>query len=181
MATWQSQLQKLVQVAEQLPELLNEAFSAQPSSGRSWPAGLPSCPTLVEFYALCDGGTFSRYSLHPLADLQVFQDDWGKDEIQPGRYVVIGDNEFGHSLIWDSTEDQVGYYDLDGADGLVMSAETGDDLMGRTMAGFLEGLFAPPRRTRGDEVKKMWAQALAELERICEPSAEPDRGPPPGS
>ena len=164
-ATWQSQLQKLVRVAEQLPEALNEEFSVQQPSGQKWPAGLPSCPALQEFYALCDGGTFSHYSLHPLADLQQFRED---DEAEPGRYVEIGDTRFGHSLVWDSDEDRVGYYDFDGADGFVMSEETGAELMGRTMADFLTGLFSPPRRTRGDPVQQMWAKVLAELDRVAE-------------
>jgi hypothetical protein len=165
MATWQSQIQKLVRVAELLPEPLNEAFLVQPSSGGSLPAGLPSCPALQEFYALCDGGTFSHYSLHPVAEVQEFSED---DEAEPGRYVVIGDTEFGHSLVWDSDEDRVGYYDFDGADGFVMSEETGAELMGRTMADFLAGLFAPPRSTRGDQVQQMWAKVLTELDRVAD-------------
>jgi hypothetical protein len=181
MAAWQSQLQRLVRVAERLPEPLNEAFSARPPSGGNWPPSLPSCPALQEFYALCDGGTFSHYSLHRLAELQDFREDRGDDEIEPGRYVVIGDTEFGHPLIWDSTQDRVGYYDVDGADGFVMSEETGAELMGRAMSDFLAGLFSPPRRTRGDQVQQMWGQALAELGRIAEPAAAPDRGPPSGS
>jgi hypothetical protein len=164
-ATWQSQLQKLVRVAGQLPGALNEEFSVEPPSGQKWPAGLPSCPALQEFYALCDGGTFSHYSLHPLADLQQFQED---DEAERGRYVGIGNTQFGQSLIWDSDEDRVGYYDLDGADGFVMSEETGAELMGRTMADFLTGLSSPPRRTRGDPVQQTWAMVLAELERVPE-------------
>ena len=165
MATWQSQIQKLVRVAEQLPEPLNEAFSARPSSGGSWPPSLPPCPALQEFYALCDGGTFSHYSLHPLAELHEFQED---DEAEPGRYLAIGDTEFGYSLVWDSVEDRVGYYDFDGADGFVWSEETGAELMGRRMVDFLAGLFSPPRRTRGDEVQQMWAKVLAELDRVTE-------------
>jgi hypothetical protein len=98
-------------------------------------------------------------------NLHEFQED---DEVEAGRYVVIGDTEFGHSLVWNSTEDQVGYYDFDGADGFVMSEETGAELMGRTMAGFLAGLFSPPRRTQGDPVQQKWGQVLAELERVPE-------------
>ena len=80
----------------------------------------------------------------------------------------IGATEFGHSLVWDSAEDRVGYYDTDGADGFVMSEETGAELMGRTIADFLAGLFAPPRRTRGDQVQQMWAKVVAELDRAAE-------------
>ena len=50
MPTWQSQLQKLVQVGERLPDPLNEAFSARPPSGRSWPRHLPP----AEVAARCD-------------------------------------------------------------------------------------------------------------------------------
>jgi hypothetical protein len=181
MATWQSQLQKLVRVGEQLPEPLNLAFSAERPSGRGWPSRLPSCPALQEFYALCNGGTFNHYSLGRLADLQHLRGHGGQDGIEPGRYVIIGDTEFGHPLVWDSIEDRVGYYDPDGADGLVLSEETGAEGMGRSMADFLAGLFAPPRRTRGDQVQQLWGQALAELERIPEPAAGPDRSADPGS
>jgi hypothetical protein len=161
MGTWQSQLQKLVRISEQLPEPLNEAFLVEPPSGGHWPAHLPACPALQEFYGICDGGTFSHYTLASQADLEFFSDD----DVETGRYIVIGDTEFGHSLVWDSAQDKVGYYDLDGADGFVMSEETGAELMGRTMSDFLTGLFSPPRRTRGDPMQQMWAKTLAELER----------------
>jgi hypothetical protein len=164
MSTWQARLRTLVRIVDQLPEPLNEAFSAQPPAGRPWPHRLPTCPALQDFYTLCDGGTFSHFSLHPLRDVQEFEED---DTVEPGRYVVIGDTEFGHSLVWDSTDDRVGYYDSDGADGFVISEETGAELMGRTAADFLAGLFSPPRRTRGDEVQKMWAQVLEELDRTA--------------
>jgi hypothetical protein len=165
MATWQFQLQKLVRICEQLDDPLNEAFSAEPPSGKPWPSHLPSCPALQEFYGICNGGAFSHYSLASQAELEFFSEFVNEDEAEPNRYIVIGDTEFGHSLVWDSTQDQVGYYDLDGADGFVMSEEIGADLMGRTMSDFLTGLFSPPRRTRGDKVQQMWTKTLAELDR----------------
>jgi hypothetical protein len=161
--TWQSRLQKLVRVIEELPEPLNDYFLVEPPSGKSWPKELPPCPALKEFYTLCDGGTFSHYSLHSLDEVHEFDEG---DDVGPEGYVTIGDTEFGHSLVWDSAKDQVGYYDFDGADGFVMSEETGAELMGRTMADFLAGLFSPPRRTKGDKVQQMWSQVLIELDRV---------------
>ena len=165
MTTWRDRLRKLVRVAGRLPAPFGESFSVRPPSGRRWPARVAPCPALQEFYALCDGGTFSHYSLDRLAMLQTFQ---GDDAAEPGQYVGFGNTGFGHPLVWDGAADRVGYHDLDGADGFVWSEETGAELMGRTMADFLAGLFSPPRHTRGDPTQQMWAQVLADLERLAE-------------
>jgi hypothetical protein len=161
MPTWQAQLRKLVEIFEELPEPLTEAFLVEPPSGKAWRKGIPSCPALQEFYSLCDGGTFSYYTLSALGDLQKFDEE----EVEGNRYLAIGDTQFGHTLVWDSREDRVGYYDFDGADGLVMSAETGAALMGLPMEGFLRGLFTPPTRpNKRDDVEKAWIQVLERLQ-----------------
>src|SRR5262249_38733926 len=163
-ARWQSTVQKLVRVGQQLPEPLNEAFTARPPSAGRWPKGRPSCPALQEFYSLCDGGTFGRYTFGRRRDLQDLHE--GAGDAEAGRYLAFGDTEFGHQLVWDSAQDRVGYYDSDGADGLVLSGETGAELMGLPMDEFLSGLFSPPRREWG-EVEKMWRLALAALEQLA--------------
>ena len=92
--------------------------------------------------------------------------EWsGDDAYEPGRYLIFGDIEFGHPLVWDGVEDRVGYHDQDGADGLVMSDETGLEMMGLKLSAFLESLFARPADTR-DEIPKLWAETLDRLDRL---------------
>jgi hypothetical protein len=160
MATWQTKLKKLVELFDQLPPTLSDAFLIEPSAGKQWPQRLPSCPALLEFYTICDGGVFGYYTLHGLADLQMFEEA----EAEAGRYLAIGDTTFGHTLVWDSREDKVGYYDLDGADGFVFSSETGAKEMGLTMDGFLQEVFTPPTHpNQRDSVETMWRQILDRL------------------
>jgi hypothetical protein len=96
--------------------------------------------------------------------------DWsGDDEYEAGRYLIFGTIEIGQPLVWDSVEDRVGYHDQDGADGLVMSDETGLELMGLDLGEFLEGLFSRPpvgRGDRDDEVSKSWVESLDALDRL---------------
>ena len=160
MATWQTKLRKLVEIFDQLPPKISDAFLVEPTAGKQWPQQLPFCPALLEFYAICDGGVFSYYTLHGLDDLQMFDED----EAEAGRYLAIGDTTFGHTLVWDSREDKVGYYDFDGADGFVFSSETGAREMGLTMDGFLSGVFTlPTHPNRRDPVETMWIQILDRL------------------
>jgi hypothetical protein len=158
MATWQTKLRKLVEIFDQLPPKISDAFLVDPTAGKQWPQQLPCCPALLEFYAICDGGVFSYYTLHGMDDIQMF------DEDEAGRYLAIGDTIFGHTLVWDSREDKVGYYDLDGADGFVFSSETGAKEMGLTMDGFLSEVFTLPiRPNRRDPVETQWIQILDRL------------------
>ena len=160
MATWQTKLKKLVQIFDQLPPKISDAFLLEPSAGKTWPKRLPACPALLEFYAICDGGVFGYYTLHGLDDIKMFDED----EAEAGRYLAFGDTAFGHTLVWDSREDKVGYYDLDGADGFVFSSETGAKEMGLTMDGFLSGVFTPPTRpNQRDPMETMWIQILERL------------------
>lgn len=160
MPTWQPKLRKLVEIFDQLPPKISDAFLIAPTAGKQWVQPLPVCPTLIEFYSICDGGVFSYYTLHGLDDLQMFEEE----EVEAGRYLAIGDTTFGHTLVWDSQMDKVGYYDLDGADGFVFSSETGAKEMGLTMDGFLSEIFTPPiHPNRRDPVETFWIQILDRL------------------
>src|SRR5690242_20286329 len=89
-----------------------------------WPEGLPSSPSLREFYAECDGGSLGPFSFLPLAEVADETrslGDWMEgrepDGMPPrGRWPVFGNNEYGHSLIWDADRDAVLLYDSDGGD-----------------------------------------------------------------
>lgn len=160
MATWQTKLRKLVEVFDQLPSEISDSFLIEPTARKKWPPQLPCCPALLEFYSICDGGVFSYYTLHGLDDLQMFDEG----EAEAGRYLAIGDTTFGHTLVWDSREDMVGYYDFDGADGFVFSSETGAKEMGLTMDGFLSEVFTPPSQVnQRDFLGKSWIQVLDRL------------------
>jgi hypothetical protein len=160
MPSWQAKLSKLVELFDQLPPTLTDAFLLEPSAGKQWPQRLPSCPALLDFYAICDGGVFAYYTLHGLDDLHMF----AETEVEPGRYLAFGDTTFGHTIVWDSRDDRVGYFDLDGADGFVFSSETGAKEMGLTLDGFLREVFTPPTHpNRLDSVETMWCQILDRL------------------
>lgn len=163
MSNWQAVLSAFVQEFEQLPESMTEAFLVSEPSGNKWPRGLPSSPTLIEFYSICGGGVFCHYVLHDINELQDFGEN--NDEFaEPNRYVEIGDTEFGQTLVWDSQTDRIGYFDLDGADGFVWSEETGAPGIGSAPNRFFEILFSPSSQTKNDKVQQKWNQVLLELE-----------------
>src|SRR5260370_198203 len=69
MPDWRTRLAALVRFGNDLPEPMNH-FRARPSTSRPWPKGLPACPTLVEFYKLCDGGFFLCWNFFPLRQVK---------------------------------------------------------------------------------------------------------------
>lgn len=161
MADWRSSVRKLVEACDRLPARLRDAMVIEPPVAGPWPAGLPSCPALVDFYELCGGGYFGHYGLCARSELEDLGARSG-GEYESGRYLIVGDTEFGHPLVWDSREDRVGYCDEDGADGPVMSNETGMDLGGLSMEAFLSGLFTLPARGKRDE----WVETLEALAKL---------------
>jgi hypothetical protein len=156
MRDWRPRLASWVQRWERLSELTRDCFPVRPSAGAPWPPGLPYCPALAEFYALCDGGTFGPYELLPLAEVAGPADEWlasspGLDLV-PGRWLRLGDHEYGHALIWDADADRLLLY-------------SPDDMAARRLKGsaedFLRRLFHPSSKST-DETKRMWLEALAE-------------------
>lgn len=166
MSDWKAMVQKLVQFGDQLPEEQQMIFHGEPPAQRPWPKGVPARPALREFYALCDGASLGTFTIRGLGELEDLRKWSGDKEYKAGRYVIFGDTEFGSPLVWDSVENVVGYHDQDGADGLVMSEETGSDLMGLSLEAFLERLFAKPADVR-DETAKLWAETLDRLDRFA--------------
>ncbi len=165
MQDWKSILKKLVRFGSQLPEELQMCFHAIPPAQCPLPKEIPASPVLQELYWLCDGASIGHFSICGRSELKDLSEGSFDDEYEAGRYLVFGDTEYGHPLVWDSTEDRVGYHDQDGVGGLVMSAETGAKMMGLSLEAFLEFIFARPARTR-DEASRLWARTLDELDRF---------------
>src|SRR5216684_2781338 len=129
---WRARLAKLVRVG-QAATLPVKAFCPRPPSGRPWPKGLPSSPTLRDLYALCDGGVFGgHFAFLRLRELktasknmveQVRQDREGfEDEQQPfvmGRHVVLAEDSAGFPLVWDAETNLLAWYqpEIDGGQG----------------------------------------------------------------
>src|SRR6185437_14010472 len=134
---------------------------------------------LQEFYAACDGGRMGAYSflsLDELAGETGVTADWmesrGSDELpQQNLWLVLGHNEYGHSLIWDADRDAVLLYDSD-SDNLWDSDNTRLAYDGSwpgstghvTLAEFLDPLVNPARASQ-DEMTRLWREALQHLDR----------------
>jgi hypothetical protein len=163
----------LVQFGASLPEPLRDLFEARPPSGKPWPAGLPSCPALAEFYALCDGGRFYPYEVLPLrniaketASLRDWVGDDADDEAPAGPWLVLGRHAEvdSHVLVWDVAADRVGLYSAD--NGWIFDEEGGWSFAGGSPAALWEGLFFPPAKSR-DEMERLWHQALGRLDGLA--------------
>lgn len=166
MSDWKAVLQKLVQFRDRLPEELRDGFHAAPPAQGPWPIGLPPSAALREFYSLCDGGSIGAFTISGRGELEDLSEWSGDEKYDAGQYWIIGDTQFGLPLVWDSREDRIGYHDHDGADGLVMSDETGAEMMGLSLDAFLAHLFSRPVNPR-DDVLKLWAEALNTLDRFA--------------
>jgi hypothetical protein len=160
MRDWRSRLEKWVRGWDRLQELTQDCFPVRPQAGATWPAGLPCCPALADFYARCDGGTFGPYTFLPAAELADPAAGWLEDspglEPVPGRWVHVGDHEYGHALLWDSGPDEVVLYSPDDEE---------PRRLGRTMDQFLGRLFHPSVKA-SSEATQLWAEALAEADKL---------------
>ena len=166
MSDWKTVVAKLVRFGDRLPEENQMLFHGEPPVQRPWPKGIAASLVLREFYSLADGASVGDFTLRGLGELDDLRKWSGDKEYKAGRYVLFGDTEFGCPLVWDSVENVVGYHDQDGADGLVMSDETGSELMGLSLEAFFERLFAKRADDR-DETAKLWAETLDLLDRFA--------------
>ncbi len=163
-----------------LPEPYRDCFDANPPSSDPWPAGLPTSPQIQEFYAACDGGRLGAYSFLSLDELAAetaataaWMESMGSEELpQKGLWLVLGHNDYGHTLIWDADRDAVLLYDSDGGD-LWDSDDTKLAYDGSwpgstghlTLAEFLDRLVNPARDS-DDELTQLWREALQHLDRL---------------
>jgi hypothetical protein len=160
MPDWRSLLTKLVAAREsELFPLL--VFRLAPPAGGQWPAGLPCCPALRDFYAGCDGGILDQFDWHAQADLERETDRWremlhdyhgdGQDILASGKHVLFATDSAGAPVIWDATDNSVASFYSKGG---------GWEPFGRDFEGFLADLFDAARFQRPGD---LWAQALAQL------------------
>jgi hypothetical protein len=163
MRDWQAKLDHWVRVWGRLPELTQDCFPLHPSSGIALPPALRSCAALADFYSRCDGGRFGAYDLSRMAELRdLAADEWlasspGLERMKPGGCLALGGHEFGHILLWDRDADQILLYSPD---------DMAPRRLRRTMAAFLERLFYPSAKASNESVQ-MWAEALAEADKVA--------------
>ena len=132
---------------------------------------------LREFYSECDGGSLGPFcflTLAEVADDTTSTADWMEgmepDGMPPrGRWLVLGDNEYGLSLIWDAVllyaSDGGSLYDAD--DTSLAYDGSGPGPTGHlTLARFFERLVNPPVHAE-DEGARAWAEALGHLDRLA--------------
>ncbi len=169
MRDWRPRLDRWIQVWDRLPELTQDCFAVRPA-GRGWPSDLPACPALGDLYARCDGGTFGAYTFVPVAELAAVA-GWLANspglEAVSGQLLQVGNHEYGHCLLWDTAVDEVVLYSPD---------DEAPRRLGRTMERFLGRLFHPSA-TASSETTQLWAEALAEADKIAEAGAGEDRPP----
>lgn len=162
---WKDRLENWVSVWDQLSEQAQDCFPVSRPVTRdgenAWPEDLPNCPTLLDFYARCDGGRFGSYTLLPLAELcDPSDDEWLEGmpglELTEGKWIEFGNHDFGHALWWDSDADEVVLYNPDDEEPTRLK---------RTIDQFVERLFHPTKKTTDDEDDEsiaMWIEALQE-------------------
>jgi hypothetical protein len=160
MVDWRARLAALVRFGKDLPEPMNAVFRARPPARGRWPKGLPACPALVEFYTLCDGGTFFRYDFLPLhrvkaeaLTLRGWPDRPG-DPAAEVRHLLLGYDPDSFALIWDSRKDEV----------TESKSEAGVSYAHGSFAAFMQELFLP--EFAPDELPDLWVTTLQCLDTL---------------
>ena len=92
-------------------------WSVNPPSATKWPQDFPSCPSLLDFYAICDGGYFGpMISFHRKADLYPETYKWietlrdyddGAGVLTKGQHAVIASDADGAPWVFDSVNGTV--------------------------------------------------------------------------
>jgi len=151
MSGWQGTLAALVRFGKDLPEPM-QTFRALPPAGRRWPKGLPSCPPLVDFYELCDGGFFYCWRFLPLREVKR-----QTAALQSRAQVLLGYGSDPFALIWDSGQDEV-----------IAGSPHPDESyrLASSFAEFIDELFTP--RPASDELAELWGATLRHLDSLVE-------------
>jgi hypothetical protein len=162
MHDWKSRLAQWIHAWEDLSELTQDCFPIRRPIQFAWKPALPKCPTLADFYALCDGGKFGSFDISSVTELNDPSSGWLADspglELKPGRWIQFGNHEFGHHLLWDADADEVVLYSPDDEEPTRTK---------QTISQFIERLLYPSKKTmewEDDESNGMWIEALKEAE-----------------
>ena len=156
MATWQSLVTTLIKEAPIEPVY----FCIREPSAKPWPKALPSTPTLVEFFSLCDGGNFSAIEILSLQTIKaeratmLLAIDLEAIAAEPEHILVIGFNSLGFVYFVDTENDLVSGYNPRSRDW---------EHHNQSFESFLEDLFTPGSRY-SDEATEEWTQVLQQVE-----------------
>lgn len=158
MATWQTLLTKMVKDAPTEPVF----FCIRPPAGKPWPKAMPSTPTLIEFYSLCDGGNLSALEVFPMDTIKAERAtmlraiDLKAITAGPEHVFVFGFNPQGFVYFVDTENDLVSGY----------NPKTNEwEHHNQSFESFLEDLFTPGSTYR-DEVTDEWTQVLEQVENM---------------
>src|SRR5262245_29709506 len=96
---------------QDLPEMSRACFPVSPPVNYEWQNERLRCKTLLEFYSVCDGEEIGSYSISSLTALEDPSSEWLADSpglnLKPGRWLILGDHEFGHRRLWDARRDSL--------------------------------------------------------------------------
>jgi hypothetical protein len=160
MRDWKSKLETWIHAWDDLPELTRDCFPIRRPVTVPWKSDLPSCPTLIDFYTRCDGGTFGSFDISSMTELNDPSSECLADspglQLKPGRWIQFGNHNFGHHLLWDADADEVVLYSPDDEEPTRLK---------QTMSEFFDRLLHPSKKTmeyEDDESNAMWIEALKE-------------------
>ena len=119
---WRDDLKLAVEFYASGPPMIDPIFlwSVNWPSNNPWPETLPSCDSLLDFYALCDGGCFGpMMNFLAMVDLPVQTKKWietlrnyddNGDVLIPQRHLVIANDADGAPWVFDATDQSVQCY-----------------------------------------------------------------------
>ncbi len=143
---WVAQESRIALLAEQHAEYWAWMWArALPPPPRDpWPAHLPTCQALQDFYRRCDGGSLEWFQWFPLSQLAERNREWGQSMrewdargaiLDPARHVVFAQDAGGCPVVWDASTDEVRAFQVDGGDW--------ESPLASTLEAFVRKLFNP--------------------------------------
>src|SRR5579872_5799016 len=116
MRDWRQALQRWITYKDVIASLAQNkveyyAWEIRVPSSGIWPALLPTCQAITDFYQICDGGNFNWFELPALSQISELNHFWFRmlsdydkhgNVLVPKRHVVIAVDSGGAPVIWDA-------------------------------------------------------------------------------
>lgn len=142
---WRDDLKLAATFYASYPQKIDPLFlySVEPPSDTPWPENLPTCDSLLDFYALCDGGYFGpMINFFSKVHLSIRTNKWIEllrnydhhgDVLIPNRHLVIAEDADGTPWVFNAIDQSVKSYYWKAGQWCDPRYESHDDFMNAVM------------------------------------------------